>query len=108
MRMPRISVGSRIGAAAAAVTLAGGATLAMASPAWADPAHKPAYTLDCGGRIYHVVSPDHAVTGSDVNSTSQLINVIGKVPQRLTVFCTATEDATGETFSGVFLITPAR
>jgi hypothetical protein len=108
MRMPRISVTSRIGAAAAAVTLAGGATLAMASPAWADPANKPAYTLDCGGTIYHVVSPDHAATGSDVNSTSQLIAVIGKVPQRLTVFCTATADATGETFSGFFLITPAR
>ena len=70
MRMPRISVRSRIGAAAAALTLAGGATLAMASPAWADPANKPAYTLDCGGTIYHVVSPDHAATGSDVNSTS--------------------------------------
>jgi len=71
----------------------------MASPAWADPANTPAYTLDCGGTIYHVVSPDHAATGSDVNGTSQLIAVIGNVPQRLTVFCTATADATGETFS---------
>lgn len=108
MRMPRISVSSRIGAAAAAVTLAGGVTLAMASPALADPVKAPAYTLDCGGTIYHVVSPDHAATGSDVNSTSQLVGVIGRVPQRLTVFCTATADATGDTFSAFFLITPAR
>jgi hypothetical protein len=93
MRMPRISVRSRIGAAAAALALAGGATLAMASPAWADPANKPAYTLDCGATIYHVVSPDHAATGSAVNSTSQLIAVIGKVLQRLATSCTATNDA---------------
>ena len=107
MRNPRISVGSRIGAAVATVTLVGGATLAMASPAWADPANKPAYTLNCGGTIYHVVSPDHAAAGSDSNSTSQMIAVIGNVPQRLTTFCTAT-DAAGDTFSGFFLITPAR
>jgi hypothetical protein len=109
MRMPRISVGSRIGAAVAAVTLVGGATLAMASPAWADPANKPAYTLDCGGTIYHVVSADHAATGSDVNSTRQFLLVFGNVPQRLTTFCTVTADANpADSFSGFFLITPAR
>jgi len=37
MKMPGISVRSPIAAAAAAVTLAGGATLVMAGPASADP-----------------------------------------------------------------------
>ena len=77
MKMPGISVRSPIAAAAAAVTLAGGATLVMAGPASADPLNAPAYVLNCGGTIYHVVSPDHAATGSDVNSTSQLVGVIG-------------------------------
>lgn len=108
MRMPRIGIGSRIGAAAAAVALVGGTALATASPALADPVNAPSYTLDCGGTIYHVVSPGHSVTGSDLNSTSQLNLVVGKgVPQRLQTFCTATEDATGQTFSAYFLITPA-
>jgi hypothetical protein len=108
MKMPRISVRSPIAAAAAAVTLVGGATLAMAGPASADPLNKPAYVLNCGGTIYYVVSPDHAATGSDVNSTSQLIVVNGNVPQRLTAFCTATSvNNPGDTFSGYFLITPA-
>jgi len=107
MKMPRISVRAPIAAAAAAVTLAGGATLAMAGPASADPLNAPAYVLNCGGTIYHVVSPDHAATGSDVNSTSQLVGVIGHVPQRLTVFCTATRVDNGDTFSAYFLITPA-
>src|SRR5512132_51744 len=38
----------------------------------ADPRNKPTYTLQCGSTTYTVVSPDVAVTGSDVNSTSQL------------------------------------
>jgi len=108
MKMTRISVRSSIAAATAAVTLAGGATLAMAGPASADPLNKPLYVLDCSGTIYHVVSPDHAATGSDVYSNSQLIGVTTRVPQRLTTFCTATQVATGETFSAYFLITPAR
>ena len=107
MKMPRISVRSPIAAAAAAVTLVGGATLAMAGPASADPLNKPLYVLDCGGKIYNVVSPDHARTGADVYSNSQLIGATSKVPQRLTTFCTATEVSTGEFFSGFFLITPA-
>jgi hypothetical protein len=107
MKMLRISVRSPIAAAAAAVTLAAGATLAMAGPASADPLNAPAYVLNCGDTIYQVVSPDHAATGSDVNSTSQLVGVIGHVPQRLTVFCTATSVDNGDTFSAYFLITPA-
>jgi hypothetical protein len=107
MKMPRISVRSPIAATAVAVTLAGGATLAMAGPASADPLNAPAYVLNCGGTIYHVVSPDHAATGSDVNSTSQPVGVIGHVPQRLTVFCTATRVDNGDTFQAYFLITPA-
>jgi hypothetical protein len=77
------------------------------STAAADPLSKPAYTLQCGNNTYSVVSPDHAVTGSDVNSTSQLIAVIGNVPTTLLTFCTATEAGGGEVFSGLFLITPA-
>jgi hypothetical protein len=73
----------------------------------ADPLNKTAYVLNCGGTIYNVVSPDHAAAGSDVNSTRQLIVVIGNVPQGLTTFCTATALDTGDTFSGFFLITPA-
>jgi hypothetical protein len=57
--------------------------------------------------FYHVVSPDHAATGSDVNSTSQLAGVIGDVPQMLTVFCVAARVGNGDTFSAFFLITPA-
>lgn len=80
----------------------------LAGTAAADPLNKPAYTLQCGSNTYRVVSPDHAVTGSDVNSTSQLINVAGNVPQRLLVSCTATPVGGGGSFTGLFLITPAR
>ena len=81
--------------------------MAAVSTAAADPLSKPAYTLQCGSNSYSVVSPDHAVTGSDVNSTSQFIAVVGKVPTRLLTFCTASEAGGGEVFSGLFLITPA-
>jgi hypothetical protein len=73
----------------------------------ADPVNQPAYVVNCGGTIYNVVSPARAITGADVNSTSQLIIVVGKVPKSLTTVCTATNVATGETFTGLFLITPA-
>jgi hypothetical protein len=77
------------------------------STAAADPLSKPAYTLQCGSNTYSVVSPDHAVTGSDVNSTSQLIAVVGNVPTRILTFCIASEAGGGEVFEGLFLITPA-
>jgi hypothetical protein len=73
----------------------------------ADPLSKPAYTIQCGSNTYNVVSPDNAVTGSDVNGTSQLIAVVGNVPTTLLRFCTASEAGGGEVFSGLFLITPA-
>jgi hypothetical protein len=81
--------------------------VAAVSTAAADPLSKPAYTLQCGSKTYSVVSPNHAATGSDVNSMSQLIAVVGKVPTTLLTFCTATEVGGGEVFSGLFLITPA-
>ena len=81
--------------------------VAAVSTAAADPLSKPAYTLQCGNKTYSVVSPDRAVTGSDVNGTSQLIAVAGNVPTRLLTFCTATPVGGGESFSGLFLITPA-
>jgi hypothetical protein len=80
----------------------------MAGPASAAPRNEPAYVLNCGGTIYQVVSPDYAATGSDVNSTSQLVGVIGHVPQRMTVFCATRRVDNGDTFSTYFLITPAR
>ena len=46
MKMPRISVRSRIAAAAAAATLASGATLAAASPAWADYGQGAVYQVE--------------------------------------------------------------
>jgi hypothetical protein len=61
----------------------------------------------CGATIYHVVSPDHAATGSDVNNTRQLVGVIGNVPQGLTMFCLTTRVDNGDTFQAFFLITPA-
>jgi hypothetical protein len=81
--------------------------VAAVSTAAADPLSKPAYTLQCGSNTYSVVSPDHAATGSDVNSTSQFIAVVGNVPTTLLRFCTASEAGGGEVFSGLFLITPA-
>ena len=82
------------------MTLLGGA-------AAADPLNKPTYTLQCGSTTYTVVSPDSAATGSDVNSTSQLIVAIGNVPEELLTFCTATPVGGGESFEALFLITPA-
>jgi hypothetical protein len=79
----------------------------LAGTAAADPLNKPAYTLQCGSSTYTVVSPDRAVTGSDVNSTSQLIVAIGNVPERLLVSCTATPAGGGDSFEAIFLITPA-
>jgi hypothetical protein len=80
----------------------------LVGAAAADPLNKPTYTLQCGSTTYTVVSPDVAVTGSDVNSTSQLIVAIGNVPERLLTFCTATPVGGGESFEALFLITPAR
>jgi hypothetical protein len=94
-------------AAAALLSLVVLFVVAVSSAA-ADPLSKPAYTLQCGNKTYSVVSPDRAVTGSDVNSTSELIAVVGNVPTRLLTFCTATPVGGGESFSGLFLITPAQ
>jgi hypothetical protein len=93
--------------ATVAVLALGVLLVATVNTAAADPLSKPAYTIQCGSSTYNVVSPDHAVTGSDVNSTSQLIAVVGNVPARLLAFCTASEAGGGEVFSGFFLITPA-
>jgi len=79
----------------------------LVSAAAADPLSKPTYTLQCGNTTYTVVSPDFAATGSDVNSTSQLVLVFGKVPEQLLTFCTATPVGGGESFEAFFLITPA-
>jgi hypothetical protein len=56
--------------------------------------------------IYHVVSPDHAATGSDVNSTSQLVGVVGHVPK---ADCLLHGNAGRQRryLSAYFLITPA-
>jgi hypothetical protein len=78
-----------------------------AGGASADPLNAPAYTVNCGGTIYNVVSPDHAATGTDLNSTSQRIAVRQGVPLSLLTFCTATPVGGGESFSGYLLITPA-
>jgi|SRR5215217_6456461 len=72
-----------------------------------DPLSKPAYTVDCDGTFYEAVSPNNAAAGFDVNSTSVLVLVNGNVPQRLLTFCTPTPVGGGESFSGLFLITPA-
>jgi hypothetical protein len=93
--------------AAVAVLVLALLLIAAVSTAAADPLSKPAYTIQCGSNTYSVVSADHAVTGSDVNSTSQLIAVVGNVPTTLLTFCTASEAGGGEVFSGLFLITPS-
>jgi hypothetical protein len=79
----------------------------LAGTAAADPLNMPAYTVQCGSNTYSVVSPDRAATGSDVNSTSQLIIASGNVPEQLLVSCTATPVGGGDSFTAMFLITPA-
>jgi hypothetical protein len=78
----------------------------MAGPASAAPRNAPAYVLNCGGTIYQVVSPDYAATGSDVNSTSQLVGVVGHVPK---ADCLLHGNAGRQRryLSAYFLITPA-
>jgi hypothetical protein len=85
------------------------AIVLAAAPASADPVEGSHGTIVCNGTTYNVISPNHAVTGSDANSTSQLLLILDKDPtfstDRLTL-CTAYPPPPDEPFSADVLITP--
>jgi hypothetical protein len=76
----------------------------------ADPPAGSTGTIVCNGVTYNVVSPgNRAVTGSDLNSTSQVLLITDKdptFPQRLLTLCTAFP-SDEPPFQAYFFITPA-
>ena len=81
-----------------------------ASIASADPAVGSQGTVVCGDITYNLISPDHAVTGSDLNGTSEVMLITDKAarfPQKLLTLCTAYPPPPDQPFTAYFFITPA-
>src|ERR671934_41974 len=93
------------------VLLAAALVLAIAvGTASADPKTGSEGTVVCNGVTYNVISPgNRAVTGSDLNSTSEVLLITDKAPkfpQRLLTLCTAYPPPPDQPFQAYFFITP--
>jgi len=89
--------------------------LLVAAPASADPVNTPKTshgTIGCGDTTYNVVSAgNRTLTGSDVNSTSEVLLILDKDPKFSTdmlTLCTAYPPPPDEPFSAYFFITPVK
>jgi hypothetical protein len=89
--------------------------LLIAGPASADPVNTPKTsqgTIVCGDTTYNVVSAgNRTLTGSDVNSTREVLLILDKDPKfsvDMLTLCTAYPPPPDEPFSTYFFITPVR